>query len=379
MKNYRRLLAFIMSIVCIVSFAGCDVLLLTDDTASSPSKVTGSNGFNIHMIDIGQGDSILLECDGSYMLIDAGENDKGGVVVDYLKKHNISKLDYALITHPHSDHYGGFKTVFESVEPESIVMTEAMNTTRTWEKLVDYIDNKKYNVIFPKTNDTINLGSSKLTMYVPKVTDSLNNCSIIVRAEYNGMSALFTGDAEKSEEKDILNAGFDVSANVLKMGHHGSSTSTSDKFLSAVNPDIALISCGKNNDYGHPHKETVAKLNKNNIPMFRTDVYGSITVTLKNNTISLNTDNGYTENIAIGANKKNSVSDSSKSSSSKSSSSKSSSVKKTEKYVGNKNTHVFHSADCASVGKMSDSNKVYFKSYDEAIGQGYTPAKDCNP
>ena len=111
MKNYRRLLAFIMSIVCIVSFAGCDVLLLTDDTASSPSKVTGSNGFNIHMIDIGQGDSILLECDGSYMLIDAGENDKGGVVVDYLKKHNISKLDYALITHPHSDHYGGFKTV----------------------------------------------------------------------------------------------------------------------------------------------------------------------------------------------------------------------------------------------------------------------------
>ena len=374
MKKYGRLFTFIMSIVCIISFAGCDVSVLTDNVSSS-SSVKASNGLNIHMIDIGQGDSILLECDESYMLIDAGENDKGGVVVDYLKKHNISKLDYALITHPHSDHYGGFKTVFESVEPESIVMTEAMNTTRTWEKLVDYIDNKKYNVIFPKTNDTINLGSSKLTMYVPKVTDSLNNCSIIVRAEYNGMSALFTGDAEKSEEKDILNAGFDVSANVLKMGHHGSSTSTGNNFLAAVNPEIALISCGKNNDYGHPHKETVAKLNKNNIPMFRTDVYGSIVVNLNNNTISLTTDNGHSEKITIGANQKNNVSNSS----SKSSSSKSSSGKKTGKYVGNKNTHVFHSADCASVGKMSDSNKVYFKSYDEAIGQGYTPAKDCNP
>lgn len=374
MKNYRRLLAFIISIVCIVSFAGCDVSLLTDDTASSAAKA--SDGLNIHMIDIGQGDSILLECDGSYMLIDAGDNDKGGVVVDYLKKNNISKLDYALITHPHSDHYGGFKTVFESVEPDNVVMTEAMNTTRTWEKLIDYIDSKKYNVIFPKTNDTINLGSSKLTMYVPKITDSLNNCSIVVRAECRGMSALFTGDAEKSEEKDILNAGFDVSANVLKMGHHGSSTSTGNNFLSAINPEIALISCGKNNDYGHPHKETVTKLNKNNIPMFRTDVYGSIVVNLNNNTISLTTDNGHSEKITVGANQKNNSS--SKSSSSKSSS-KSSSVKKTGKYVGNKNTHVFHSADCASVSKMSDSNKVYFKSYDEAIGQGYTPAKDCNP
>ena len=381
MKKYGRLFTFIMSIVCIISFAGCDVSVLTDNVSSS-SSVKASNGLNIHMIDIGQGDSILLECDESYMLIDAGENDKGGVVVDYLKKHNISKLDYALITHPHSDHYGGFKTVFESVEPDNVVMTEAMNTTRTWEKLVDYIDSKKYNVIFPKTNDTITLGSSKLTMYVPKVTDSLNNCSIVVRAEYNGMSALFTGDAEKSEEKDILNSKFDVSANVLKMGHHGSSTSTGNNFLSAVNPDIALISCGKNNDYGHPHKETVAKLNKNNIPMFRTDVYGSITVTLKNNTISLNTENGHSEKITVGANQKNnsssSKSSSSKSSSSKSSSSKTSSNKKTGKYVGNKNTHVFHSAGCASVGKMSDSNKVYFKSYDEAVSQGYTPAKDCN-
>lgn len=364
-----------MSIVCIVSFAGCDISVLTDDAVSS--SVKGSGGLNIHMIDIGQGDGILLECDGSYMLIDAGDNDKGGVVVDYLKKNNISKLDYALITHPHSDHYGGFKTVFESVEPENVVMTEAMNTTRTWEKLVDYIDSEKYNVIFPKTNDIINLGSSKLTMYVPKVTDSLNNCSIVVRAEYNGMSALFTGDAEKSEEKDILNSDFDVSANVLKMGHHGSSTSTSDNFLSGVNPDIALISCGKNNDYGHPHKETVAKLNKNNIPMFRTDVYGSIVVNLNNNTISLNTDNGHSEKIAAGQNNKNTVSSSQ--SSSKSSSSKSSSGKKTGSYVGNKNTHVFHNSDCASVGKMSDSNKVYFESYDEAIGQGYTPAKDCNP
>ncbi|MBQ7521815.1 MAG: hypothetical protein IJU14_02935, partial [Clostridia bacterium] len=267
---------------------------------------------------------------------------------------------------------------------KNIVMTEAMNTTRTWEKLVDYIDQKNYNVIFPKTNDTITLGNTTLTMYVPEIVKDLNNCSIIVRAEYNGMSAIFTGDAESSEEKLILDEGFNVQANLLKAGHHGSRTSTNKKFLSAVNPQIALISCGKNNDYGHPHKETVKKFNDANIPMYRTDELGSIVVTFNNSNMSLSTTSGTSEEIAISrtdttTTESKTSDETSSNTSSKTSTTTNKATQKTAKYVGNKNSKVLHTKDCATVSKMSDANKVYFNTYDEAIAQGYTPAKDCNP
>ncbi len=389
MKKYPKILSFILAIVCITAFSGCDILdavtTVSSDTNTSTQNNTNSStdgGFTIHMIDIGQGDSILLECNDEYMLIDAGELGQGGIVNDYLKDHNVTQLDYALITHPHSDHYGGMLDVLknESVTTKNIVMTEAMNTTRTWEKLVDYIDQKNYNVIFPKTNDTIHLGDTTLTMYVPEIVKDLNNCSIVVRAEYDGMSAILTGDAESSEEKLMLDEGFNVQANVLKAGHHGSRTSTSKKFLTAVNPQIALISCGKNNDYGHPHKETVKKFNDINLPMYRTDELGSIVVTFNNGNMSLHTTNGTSEEIAIAQNNTTTAeSKTSSNTSSKTSTSTKKATKKTAKYVGNKNSKVLHTKDCATVSKMSDANKVYFISYEDAIAQGYTPAKDCNP
>lgn len=391
MKKYPKVLSFILAIVCITAFSSCDVLdavLTTSDTNTTQTDTNSSadGGFTVHMIDIGQGDSILLECNDEYMLIDAGELGQGGIVNDYLKDHNVTQLDYALITHPHSDHYGGMLDVLknESVTTKNIVMTEAMNTTRTWEKLVDYIDQKNYNVIFPKTNDTITLGNTTLTMYVPEIVKDLNNCSIIVRAEYNGMSAIFTGDAESSEEKLILDEGFNVQANLLKAGHHGSRTSTNKKFLSAVNPQIALISCGKNNDYGHPHKETVKKFNDANIPMYRTDELGSIVVTFNNSNMSLSTTSGTSEEIAISqtdttTTESKTSDETSSNTSSKTSTTTKKATQKTAKYVGNKNSKVLHTKDCATVSKMSDANKVYFNTYDEAIAQGYTPAKDCNP
>ena len=386
MKKYPKVLSFILTIVCITVFSGCDILdavLTTSDINSSVQSDTHSSdnsGFTIHMIDIGQGDSILLECNQEYMLIDAGELGQGAVVNEYLKDHNVTQLDYAMITHPHSDHYGGMLDVLknEQVTTKNIVMTEAMNTTRTWEKLVDYIDEKNYNVIFPKTNDTITLGDTTLTMYVPEIVKDLNNCSIVVRAEYQGMSAILTGDAETPVETAMLDAGFNVQANILKAGHHGSRTSSGKKFLAAVNPQIALISCGKDNDYGHPHKETIEKFNKINLPMYRTDQLGSIVVTLDNNKMSLQTTSGTKEEIAI-VKGDNSGTAPTEKATTKTTTKKSTANKKTAKYVGNKNSKVLHNKDCATVSKMSDANKVYFSSYDEAIAQGYTPAKDCNP
>ena len=215
-------------------------------------------------------------------------------------------------------------------------------------------------------------------MYVPEIVKDLNNCSIVVRAEYQGMSAILTGDAETPVETAMLDAGFNVQANILKAGHHGSRTSSGKKFLAAVNPQIALISCGKDNDYGHPHKETIEKFNKINLPMYRTDQLGSIVVTLDNNKMSLQTTSGTKEEIAI-VKGDNSGTAPTEKATTKTTTKKSTANKKTAKYVGNKNSKVLHNKDCATVSKMSDANKVYFSSYDEAIAQGYTPAKDCNP
>ena len=359
MKKFK-IISLVLSLVLILSCTSCsyDIEQVVNKDADK-----SLNGFTLHIIDVGQGDSILLECKNQYMLIDAGEYDKGNVVVSYLKNHNIDNLDYAVVTHPHSDHFGGMKTVLENVKTDNIVITEAVNTTRSWEKLIDYIDEQNYNVIFPKTNDTYKLGDSTITAYVPKVTDELNNCSIVMKAEYNGFSAILTGDAEKSEEELILQSGFDVSADVLKAGHHGSSTSTSNKFLEAVAPSVSLISCGKNNDYGHPHKETVKKLKENNIEMLRTDELGDIQVQFKDK-ITVSATNGYNNTI-------NDTNDASSNGESK--------TAEKETYLGNKNSKKFHKKDCQYATGMTEKNKIYFSSRDEAINNGYEPCKSCNP
>ena len=348
----KSVIVFLLSIT-LLSVTGCEQIELATDTEKN-------EGLNIHTIDVGQGDSTLLECNGNYMLIDAGETEYGKAVVDYLKQYNVDKLSYMVITHPLSDHYGGAETVLDSIETDNIIMTEAYNTTRSWEGLVDYIDSNNYNVIMPESNQVFKLGECSITTYVPEIdNDDLNNCSVVLKAEYDGMSAIFTGDAEKTEEKAMLDSGFDVKANLLSVGHHGSSTSTGKEFLSSVNPQLAIISCGKNNDYGHPHKETTESLKKNSVNYLRTDEQGSIVVNMNNNTLNITTSNGYSESINLDNVTK---------------------VTNTEiQYIGNKNSKVYHSSDCKSVEKMSEKNKVVFNSAQEAEAENYSPCKSWNP
>lgn len=352
-SGIKSVILFLLSFT-LLGVTGCE-------EADVPATIeTLSEGLNIHTIDVGQGDSTLLECNGKYMLIDAGETDYGETVIDYLKQYNIDKLSYMVITHPHSDHYGGAKEVLESIETENIILTEAYNTTRSWEGLVDYIDINNYNVIIPEINQVFDLGECSITTYVPEIdNDDLNNCSIVLKAEYNGMSALFTGDAEKSEESAMLESGFNVKADILNLGHHGSSTSTSKAFLESVNPQLALISCGKDNDYGHPHKETTALLRKHNIKSMRTDEQGSIIVNMNNDVLNITTANGYSESINLNASNEIIATES--------------------QYIGNKNSKVYHSSSCTAVGKMAEKNKVVFSSVQEAENENYSPCKNCNP
>lgn len=385
MGKKLKILSCLAVLACLLSFAGCNMY----KTANTESNIP-KNGLNVHMIDVGQGDSFLIECSNKYMLVDAGEVDAGEDVVKYLNSHNVNKLDYAVISHPHSDHFGGMQTVLENIDTENIVMTEKANTIRVWESLIDYIDQNNYNVIFPETNDTFNLGECTVTAFVPDVknTDDINNCSIVLRAEYNGMAALFTGDAEKSEEKLIMNSGFDISADLLKIGHHGSSTSTDTEFLQKANPKLALISCGKNNEYGHPHVETTANLRKYSIYSRRTDQDGDIVVNLNEGKLTIVEADGTSSNVTV--HKTEASSQSSSYSSYSESSSQSNSYSSysensnnnsniSTEFVGNKNSHIFHKKQCSSVNKMSDKNKVYFDNRESAVNDGYTPCSRCNP
>lgn len=233
----------------------------------------------VHFLDVGQADCILIACDGQYMLVDAGKNEDGARIVDYLKEQGVKRLDYVIGTHPHEDHIGSLDTIIEEFEIGTLLMPEVVHTTRTFEDVITAVERKNLAITPPRQGDTYTIGSGEFTILAPAKKDygsELNNWSIGIRLIHGRNSIIMCGDAEEEAEKDICESGLELSADVLKLGHHGSSTSTSDRFLKAVNPQYAVISCGKGNDYGHPHKETLDKLSASHIKTFRTDKQGTI-------------------------------------------------------------------------------------------------------
>jgi len=240
----------------------------------------GSDDVKVHFIDVGQGDSIFIELDGTKtMLIDAGTNDSGNDIAEYIDKLGYDTIDYLIATHPHADHIGGMVEVFENLEIKSVYMPNAVTDTKTFERFLDVIENENCKVNEARAGMNIfsagNLKADILSPVSEKYKD-LNNYSVVVKLTHGDIKYLFMGDSEKEVEKQILKD--DISAHVLKVGHHGSSTSSGEEFVKKVNPEIAIISCGEGNDYGHPHEETVEMFDKLGIKMLRTDEEGSIIV-----------------------------------------------------------------------------------------------------
>ena len=230
----------------------------------------------VYFFDVGQADSILIVNNGESMLIDAGNNDDGDLVVSDIQKIGIDKLTYVVGTHPHEDHIGGLDDVINNIDVGTIFMPRTSTTTKTYESVIDAIANKKKKITVPKVGDTFNVGNAKCEiMSIEDNPKDMNACSIVIRMEYNGTSYLFTGDAEKENEA----ARTWPQTDILKAGHHGSSTSSSQKFLDQIQPSLIVISCGKNNDYGHPHKETMDRYNKLGATIYRTDESGDILIT----------------------------------------------------------------------------------------------------
>jgi len=287
-KKYTFLTLFTV-IFILTTFTSCDVLeeiLLQSDITQSENSV--DNKVSVHFIDVGQGDSTLISFNNEEnILIDGGDTSTQDALVQYLKDIGIKKFKYVVATHPHSDHIGGLDDVMNNFDVENIILPDVSHSTTAFERLLLAIEKNEVNVMIPELEDKFSVGDINFTVLNPikENYDNLNNYSVVLKMDYKDLSFMFAGDAESPVENDILKQGFDIDVDVYKVSHHGSSTSSSAKFVEAMSPAIGVISSGKNNDYGHPHRETVAVLKKNSIASYRTDELGTIVFELEDTQI----------------------------------------------------------------------------------------------
>ncbi len=246
-----------------------------------PRQITVPDGdMAVHFLDVGQGDcSLIVLPNGRTVLIDASTQDEGDSIIEYLSYQKVTHIDYFVLTHPHADHIGSAKQIIETLSIGKIVMPDVETNTATFTNLLLAIDKKDIPIQIAKAGDIIKLDNANMKILGPVTkTDDLNNMSIVLRLDYGKTSFIFAGDAEEPSEKDMLKkfTSSEFCADVLKVGHHGASTSSSLEFITAISPKYAVISCGKDNSYGHPHTETINTLNKLGIKYYRTDKVGNV-------------------------------------------------------------------------------------------------------
>lgn len=261
---------------------------------NKPQNQLVNGQLKVHFIDVGQGDSILVQNNGQNMLIDTGTNASTSSLIGYLQSQNIKKIDYLVLTHPHEDHIGGADAVIKTFDIGIIYMNQKSTTTNTYRDVINAIASKGIRPVQPALGTTFKVGTANCIVYGPvnPNSDDLNTYSIVIKLTFGNNKFLFTGDTQASNEEGMINNGYDLSADVLKVAHHGSHTSTLNIFLDKVNPKYAVISLGKGNDYGHPHKETMDRLKAKNTSVYRTDENGTIVSTSDGNNISFNCNPG---------------------------------------------------------------------------------------
>jgi len=244
--------------------------------SAAPHEPQGE--LEVHFIDVGQADCILIKQGSAAMLIDAGNNADASAVVAYLRGAGITRLVTVIGTHPHEDHIGGLDAVLLAFPAGSVIMPKVAHTTKTFEDVLDAIEAKGLSVTAPVPGRRFGVGDARCTVLAPRSAayDDLNDYSVVVRLTFGDTAFLFTGDAGAESENEMLSGGLPLGADVLKVGHHGSRTSSTAAFLRAVSPSAAVISAGTDNDYGHPAPETLARLRDAGARVYRTDLSGTI-------------------------------------------------------------------------------------------------------
>ena len=269
----------VLAAVIAALFFGKDALL--GGLTNNPAAPVSGGEVQFHFIDVGQGDAALIRTEAGDILIDAGTNSSEDELKAYLDSMGVKDLEYAVFTHPHEDHIGGADMVLNTYNVKRVILPDATATSKTYERMMDAIEAEKCEVIEARPDETFTVGELTCTILAPISTSytETNNYSVVIRADYGETSVLFTGDAEVDSEAEMLERyrfkGL-LDCDLLKSGHHGSDTSSSQEFLDAVTPTYAVISVGEGNTYDHPKQVTLTKYDAMKIQYFRTDKEGSI-------------------------------------------------------------------------------------------------------
>ena len=247
-----------------------------------------NNNIIISFIDVGEAESILIQSNGENALIDAGNTIDGNKLVKYIKSLNIKEFKYIFGSHAHEDHIGGLANIIYNFKINEVYMPSTKSEYKSYNNVLKALAKKNIELLTPEIDQKLYLGNSIIDiLYVGDYKDNINNTSIVLKLTYLNTTYLFTGDTTKEIEMQLLNK--EIKSNVLKVAHHGSNDATSAQFLNKVHPEYAIISCGKNNDYHHPHKVTLDKLERIGAKIYRTDIDGTIIIKSNGDNINIET------------------------------------------------------------------------------------------
>ena len=354
--------------------------------ANAAASSVDQGSLEVMFIDVGQGDSTLISCNGHYMLIDGGDSNKSNTIYTVLKKKGITHLDCIVATHPDSDHIGGLPGALSYADCDVIYSPVKKSDGKAFNKLNNAAQKKNIPVEVPEVGKKIYLGNAVLTVLGPTDIEpsmDTNNISIVLRMDYGNTSFLFTGDAEQEEQQLLMWNCYDMlNVDCLKASHHGSHNGADYAFIAAVSPKITVISCGKDNSYGHPHEEAMSLLKKSGTDLYRTDMQGDIYVISDGKNLTVATAKMAQSDVWLSGNKTKADQSASveQAGSPAPAMTANTNTAVTGKYVVNTNTKKFHLPGCSSVNSMKDKNKMNFEGdRNDLISQGYQPCKRCNP
>ena len=388
----------------------------TGNTGAENTGTAQAGTLTVTWLDVGQGDAAVIQCGGQSMLIDGGKPEKSSYIHAWMQQHGLSYLDVIVATHVDADHIGGLSGALNYASVGTAYCPETTGTTETFQSFVKYLAQRGKQITVPTAGETFALGGAQIQILGPlhRAEDSNDN-SIVLKVSFGATSFLFTGDAERAEEQDLLNAGVNLQSTVLKVGHHGSDTSTSYPFLRAVAPQYAVISVGAGNSYGHPTEAVLSRLRDAGVTTFRTDMQGEITAVSDGQTINFSTaKNATAETLAnagagqnagqagggnsatqtagsgqntggvatagAGAGAEGAAAIASANAGGGNAGGTAGAGSTAGSYVLNTNSHKFHLPGCPSVDTISPKNrKDVNESREQIIREGYAPCKRCNP
>lgn len=357
----KKIKIWLLLFSLLLTLSGCSnaelqqVLAQLEQTETANQTISVPEGeLEVHFLDVGQADCSLLASNGHYMLIDGGNEDDAQTILSYLRQMGVERLDIVIGTHPHEDHVGSLDEVIKAFAVEAVYLPDVSADTRTYRQVLEAAADKGLEIQHLQAGDVLDFQGLPVEIFGPveDYGNNLNNWSVVLRISVGEVAFLFTGDAEQKAEYDILEAGYDISSDVLKVGHHGSNTSNAEEFLSAADADYAVISAGGSNMYGHPTAEILERLEDFDAELYRTDEQGTIVCKTDGRTVSFHAQ-GKVETP-----------------------SEQKALYEAD-YIGNVKSMKFHTQDCSSL--PDEDNRLYLESREEAIAAGFSPCGSCKP